>query len=326
MKSLFKLLRRILLLGIVALIAYVLGGGHFWTAKVRKYEFVEAIPPSGLSLSREGTCVEPTEQERALVAAAVDVLAFPTEASGSLGIGAEKLLSHPLHRKEGRTSQRVCDIPELLERAAHIIENSDHLRKGRIVEYGLNLIARLPHVSDDLAKVVAESAFNDTPQQSGLLSDRDIRPLARATLAGLGLQAKPYAEQAFRQISMDDAMGTGAAQIAVAGRHPGALRAVERLMAEKLATLPRDRAVPWNVRNRLYEMAYALASGGEQARQHMTALRDLMSRKVQSWAPPFGMIEVPPRRMCRVAAKIMKVGVADLELQYCADKDAAYEQ
>jgi hypothetical protein len=123
-----------------------------------------------------------------------------------------------------------------------------------------------------------------------------------------------------------DPMGTGAAQVAVAGGHPQALQTVERLMTETLATLPKNRVVPWDTRNRLYEMAYALAFGGEQAKQYVAPLRDLMGRKVQSWAPPFGMVELPPRRMCRVLATIMEQPVIDPEFKYCADPDTPDEQ
>jgi hypothetical protein len=54
-------------------------------------------------------------------------------------------------------------------------------------------------------------------------------------------------------------MRTSAVQIAVAGDHPQALQIVERLMAETLAKFPKGRIVPWNTRNRLHEMAYALS-------------------------------------------------------------------
>jgi hypothetical protein len=49
-----------------------------------------------------------------------------------------------------------------------------------------------------------------------------------------------------------------------------------------------------------------------------------MSRKVQSWAPPFGMVELPPRRMCEVFAKIMQAP-ADPEFAFCSDS-GPYEQ
>jgi hypothetical protein len=294
-------------------------------SKSENTEFEEAIPPLYLTDSRSIGCAEPNERERALIKTAVDALAFSSEESGFLSIGAEKLLANRLYRRDGRSSQRVCDIPEQMERASDLIRGSDHLRRGRIVEYGLRLIAKLPNPGEDLAKVAAESAFNGSFQQSEIFPKRDIRPLARATLASLGPLARPYADRAYAQISIDDSMGTGAAQVAVAGGHPNALQSVERLMAQKLASIPKGQTVPWGVRNRLYEMAYALALGGRQAREHVAPLRDLMSRKVQSWAPPFGMVELSPRRMCGVFVQIMQSPSDDPEFGFCSD-NGPYEQ
>lgn len=327
LKPFLKSLRNLSLLTIISIAAYALGAtGHFWKPKSAEYDLADAIPPSGLLIDRLGSCVEPNERERALVKVAVDALTFSADEAGFLAIGAEKFLSRGLHRESERKSTRVCDLTEEYDRAAQVIRNSDHFRRGRVVEYQLELIARLPGPREDLAEVVAASAFSDTVQQSEDFPDRDIRPLARATLAGLGPLARPYANIAFAQITIEDSMGTGAAQVAIAGEHPAALQTAEKLMADKLATLPKDRAVPRDARNRLYEMAYALSFGGVQAKQHLAPLQDLMNRKVQSWAPPFGMIELPPRRMCRVLARILNVPTADLEFRYCADAYAHYEQ
>jgi hypothetical protein len=292
-------------------------------APTSKVEFERPIPLI-YTTTKLKPCVEPNERERALIKTAVDALAFSSEEAGFLSIGAEKILATGLYRQDRSSSQPVCDVPEQLARASELIRNSDHLRRGRIVEYGLRLIAKLPNPGQGLAKVVGASAFNQSFQQSELFSQRDIRPLARATLAGLGSPARPYADQAYAEISIDNPMGTGAAQVAVAGEHPDALRSVERLMTEKLDGVPGGQAIPWELRNRLYEMAYALAFGGAQAKEHVAPLRKLMSRKVQSWAPPFGMVELPPRQMCEVFAKIMQEP-ADPEFAFCSDS-GPYEQ
>jgi hypothetical protein len=313
-------------LAAVAIVAYAFGRAAQRGQPKAALELEQAIPPPSLVLSASQTCIEPNELERGLIEAAVDALVFSSEESGFFGIGAEQFLSHPRYRRTDGTIQVLCDIPELFVKASELIRNSDHLRKGRIVEYGLKLIARLPNPGEQLAKVVAASAFNQTPQEPGIFPKRDIRPLARSTLASLGPLARPYADQAFAQISIEDSMGTGAAQIAVAGGHRDALGTVERLMADKLASRPKEHVIPYGERNRLYEMAYALAFGGAQARQHVAPVRDLMSRKIQSWAPPFGMVELPPRRMCEVFVKIMREPVSDPELKYCSDTNRPYEQ
>lgn len=328
MEGSFRLFCKAAVVTLVAAVAYAMGyvSASWLPKKAPINELAEAVPPEGLVLSATKSCGEPTDEEKAIVKAAVDILAFPANEAGFLAIGAERFLSRPLYRMSGNRSHVVCDSPELFERAGQLINKSEHLRNGRLVEYGFNLIARLPHPNESLIKVVAGSAFSDAPQASDLFPARDLRPLARATLAGFGLGARPYADRAFAQISIADAMGTGAAQVAVAGNHLQALETVERLMNETLAKLPRDRAVPHDTRDRLYEMAYALSFGGEDAKQHIAPLRNLMARKIQSWAPPFGMVDLHPRRMCQVLANITGRPTSDLEFKYCTDENVPYEQ
>ena len=117
-------------------------------------------------------------------------------------------------------------------------------------------------------------------------------------------------------------MGTGAAQIAVAGGHPQALSNVEALMNQLLLTLPAEKPVPWEKRNRLYEMAQALGYGGQAAKEHIAPLRELMSREVESNATIFGMVALPPRRMCPLLERILQIPTAATEYPYCqADSD-----
>jgi hypothetical protein len=128
---------------------------------------------------------------------------------------------------------------------------------------------------------------------------QDIRSFARTTLAGFGGAAASWADMAFQAISADDALGTSAAQVAVAGGHPQALDRVQGLFTDLLAAYS-DDPIPLRVRDRLYELAYAIAMGGRAAQTHAGPIHELLGRKVESWAPPFGMLELPPRRMCRV--------------------------
>lgn len=302
--------------------AFLLGRSslpHGWpgqfVSSVPPYELARADAPQGLKLASPGRCVTPTETERALVRAAVDVLAFPDEMTSWLGIGAERFLSNPLVRRVDEGSLIVCDDPDIFLQAQTSIEEHGRLLKGRLVEYGFALIARLPRPNADLIQKVAESAFSDTRQESGIFR-RDLRPLARATLASLE-GASAYADRAFLEINIEDSMGTGAAQIAVAGSHPQALQEVEQLMDQLLADLPPDSPVPWEKRNRLYEMAQALAYGGQAAQEHVSPLRELMNREVESSATIFGMVALPPRRMCPLLEKILQIPTAASEYKYC---------
>jgi hypothetical protein len=64
---------------------------------------------------------------------------------------------------------------------------------------------------------------------------QDIRSFARTTLAGFGGAATPWAEMALQASSAEDALGTSAAQLAVAGGHPRALDRVHGLFTDVLA-------------------------------------------------------------------------------------------
>lgn len=124
-----------------------------------------------------------------------------------------------------------------------------------------------------------------------------------AGLAAIEGAATPYADRAFSEISIESSMGTGAAQIAVASGHLQALEKVELLMDQLLATLPGEAPIPWDQRNRLYEMAQALAYGGQAAQEHVSPLRELMSREVESNVTKFGM-EALPRGACAHSSPI----------------------
>ena len=127
-----------------------------------------------------------------MVKAALDVVAFPDEMTSFLGIGAEKLLSRPAVVDSKPVV--VCDDPEVFNQAQQSIEETGRLLRGRLVEYGFALVARLPEPGGVLVSKVAESAFNDTRQESEIFR-RDLRPLARATLAAIEGASTPYAER-----------------------------------------------------------------------------------------------------------------------------------
>lgn len=307
----------VLLLGIVIGLLLSITKPDVRSPKNTKYRLVTAQPPVISRPQSNQSCVQATKAEKALLNAAVHVLEFPANDASFLGIGAQRLLANGVYRRRAGRSMRVCDPAEIYERAGELIGSSDHLRRGRITEYGLTLIAKLPKPDIELVEIVAASAFNKHPQQSEMFKDLDIRPLARSVLASLGHMAKPYGDKAFELISISDALGTGAAQVAVASGHPMALSVVERLMREKLDSIPLNEAVSLSDRDRLYEMSYALYFGGADARSHLRPLFDLMKRKVQSWAPPFGMVELDPRKMCFVLAAIQGTDAEFLEIPYC---------
>lgn len=200
-------------------------------------------------------------------------------------------------------------------------------RGGRQVEYGLALASRIGEGRPEIIKAVAAVAFNEQPQESETLSNEDIRPFARTVLAGFGRQVAFFGDTAFALISSENSLGTGAARVAAAAGHPDALRKITSLMSELLSSIPADQAIPWDKRNRLYELAYAISFAGEPGRDHLEPILELMKRKVQSWAPPFGMVELSPKRMCDVLRRISTEKPERNEsYPYCLNDEQPYEQ
>jgi hypothetical protein len=98
-------------------------------------------------------------------------------------------------------------------------------------------------------------------------------------------------------------------------------------MEQLISAIPRDKLVPRLTRNRLYELAFALGMAGEGAQPYAAPFLELLDRRVESWAPPFGMIGLPPARMCPVAQRIGgSVAEAGRTKDFCARRPKALEK
>lgn len=189
-------------------------------------------------------------------------------------------------------------IPQAGEAALH-----DGVYAGQLLSPGaLALAEQLGPAAPGIVKSVAATAFRDIPIEDPPWGD--IRPYARTVLAGFGSAARPWAAMAYGQISTKDALGGTAAQVSVGGGDPRALRRVRSLMANLLAATPANRPVPLTATERLYELAYALGMAGPGAQPYADPLIALLERNVETLAPPFGVIDVPPKEMCPVARHI----------------------
>jgi len=126
-------------------------------------------------------------------------------------------------------------------------------------------------------------------------------------------------------MSIQSAMGTGASQVAAAAGHPDALPRVAQMMEEAISAVPVNRAIPRDKRNRLYELAWAIYYSGDAGKRYTKPIHEIMHRKVESWAPPFGMVELSPKRLCEVLRRIEGDGSIQ-QYAFCTDDGVPLEQ
>jgi hypothetical protein len=289
-------------------------------SEIRKPRAMPAIP-----IWKNPECVPANTKENEHFEIAVSTLEQVAPNSPDwLAIGAERALSEDLYRgSPGQPRTRVCTPASVYARVAAAFAGSP--LKYRFDRHQLTLASHLQPPPAEVVDAVARVAFSPQPvidDDSGGQIDGDIRPYARTVLAGFGHESARYAAEASDQISSENSIGTGAAQVAASGGQPGALARIEALMNELLATVPDDKPIPLATRDRLYELSWAIYFSGESAKDHAAPIIRLMGRRVQSGAPPFGMVSLHPKRMCEVLSRIY--GNSDRvnrEFSYCADDD-----
>lgn len=163
----------------------------------------------------------------------------------------------------------------------------------------LDVARRIGPRFPEIVAIVGEAAFAPNPITDRAWPSEDLRPLARVILAEFGADvAAPWSDQAFAAIE-DNAMGAAAAQIAIVTRHPGALAKTSALLASILRRYPTD-PMPNDVWVRFYDLAFALAAAGLDAKPFIDPVVKMTCRTMNSWAPPFGWISIPPSDMQRV--------------------------
>lgn len=265
-------------------------------------------------------CEPANASEREFFETAVSALErVDPHAANWLTIGAERALSEDFYRRipGNVANQRVCAPEGIYERVSAALAGKPF--KGRFSRYQVDLASHMRPPPSEVVDAVARIAFSPYPVMDDT-SEEDFRPTARTVLAGFGPQASKYVTSAFEQISDESPLGTGAAQVAAAGGHPEALLRIESLMNQLLASVPAERAIPLAVRDRLYELAWAIYFSGNLAKNHTAPLVALMGRRVESLAPPFGMIVARPKRMCEVLLGIYGGEIsATKSFRYCDD-------
>jgi hypothetical protein len=141
----------------------------------------------------------------------------------------------------------------------------------------------------------------------------DSRPLAMQLLADQGRFAWPWRRAAMARMEADSAIGTGAAQVAVASGAEAALPKLSQLMTNKLAESRRVRAYTNGTEvpalagrdaNRLIELGYAMARGGQAAQPYAQPVVAILDQRIARPVPPFGLFATFPTEFCRIARSI----------------------
>lgn len=134
------------------------------------------------------------------------------------------------YRRVGDKEVLVCAPGELYPRVAELMLSRGIFSRGYLHANELRLAATLGPRDQRIVEAVARTASRPFAiEREYPETKRDIRSLARTTLAEFGPAAAPWSETAFRAGSADDALGTSAAQVAVAAGHPQALDRVHDL-------------------------------------------------------------------------------------------------
>jgi hypothetical protein len=162
------------------------------------------------------------------------------------------------------------------------------------------------------ARGLAAIAFHPSPPPQDI-DFYDSRPVAMQLLADQGRFARPWGHAAKARMEAESAIGTGAAQVAVAVDPASALPIVSGLMARKLKSAKRVRAssngsdiqvLDGRDANRLIELGYAMARGGSAARPYAQPVIAMLDQRIARASPPFGLFATPPTEFCRIARAI----------------------
>lgn len=321
---------------IVAVVCFGLGAATVWLLSPATHlAFAEASfdKNSALPLWARPACRAPTAKEAVQDAAALNVLnAF--QDAGPLPLAAIAHFGFPWERTQQdlqRTDGPEPCIPEgAKQQIVKFIERTNAY-KGLLSDDEIGLSEQLGPGSTKVLQALAQTAFSGSEGgHSGVVNDSfnyDLRPHARMVLAEFGESAQPWGKAAIAQMSADTNLGTGAAMVAVASGEAEALPTTSQLMQNLLASIPKGGRIDRTKRNRLYELAYALGMAGKKAQPYAKPIADLLDRKVASAAPPFGLIDAQPVRMCAVAVHIGgQIEAAALRHDFCRNSIKTFEQ
>lgn len=276
------------------------------------------FPPYLYQMEGITHCASPDSSERERLEIAVRALETANLGFVYLRVGAERGLGGGLfrHSTNGRSGVRICLPDDLAVRVGKSIEDRK-LLDGHIGETEVMLASVPSSHSDYVVKQIAKAAFDPSAPSP---RNFDHRLLARTVLASFGSASHAYGARAFKEVNVDGPFGTTAAQISAAAHVPGALDKIDTLIKTGLAAIPEDKPIPLEIKERLYDLALAIYFAGPEAKNHIGSIEAIMTRKVESWAPPYGMISMPAEALCILVERIQ---ISELKkFPYCKNGPA----
>lgn len=239
------------------------------------------------------------EQEVAQANEALNVLrTFPV--ISKLHIAASHYFGETQYRRTNNESTILC-IPDNVKATAksRMIEEKIFSRDTVEPDY-LRVAFMLDSDDQTIMDAVGKTAFHP---EGVYFFTGDARPLARIVLSKYSSQSAKWSDQALVEISSKDKLGTSAAAVAASAGNLKAIKKISHLINE-IIEASGQKAIKYEDTKTLYQLVVALALGGERAQQHISPLITLLNHKIESWAPPFGMIEVSPNYVCAALEKI----------------------
>ncbi len=217
-----------------------------------------------------------------------------------------------------KSDTHLCHDEDIDRKAAKLLVESGFFPRWIKDPRMLSVAHRLAKHDDRIVGMLERIAFAPKPIENE--TSTDIRPRARSILASLGSAiASKWKDRAIREMGSDDALGTGAAQIAAASAEPDAVAAVAKLLEDELPPDPGTvLRLPEN--QRIIELAYALGAAREAATPYLPLLQRLLTMKVEVNTQTVGKVEVTPSEVCRAYSRIGREGKALAALPPCNSK------
>ena len=150
---------------------------------------------------------------------------------------------------------------------------------------------------------IIRTAFHSGAIRIGGDPERDVRTDARLALVDFCKTIPVPAWRALQQMSYETQSGRASARVAIACGSQEALPIVSGWMQQLLDSAG-DGTIDQYRTAALFDLAHALETAEAKAQPYSVPIANLLDREIQSAAPPFGMLDLSPTRLCVVARRI----------------------